>query len=321
MSEITLPTKAPGLDNVAVIGCGVIGRSWATVFARAGAKVRVYDARSDAAATVPDKVFDAVEALGYGEETAREVAHRISPVQSLEEALDGAGYAQESVAEDVALKRRLYEEMDKVAPASCILASSCSSIPPAEFLGGLAGERRALIAHPFNPPHLIPLVELVPAPRTADAILDDAGALIRAVGMVPVNVRKPFPGFIGNRLQAAVINEAMHLVAEGVASPEDIDVTLSIGLGRRWALMGPFETMDLNADQGIAEYMNKFGGAYAAMGKELCVTGGWSDEAIGKVISARRNNVAVEDLGARRSWRDRALAMLNSLIEKEVTRS
>lgn len=316
MAEVDQSLKVLGHENVAVIGCGVIGRSWATVFARAGANVRVYDAVADAAATVPEKIREDLSGLGLDAGEVEAVVTRIVPAGSLEDAVAGAGWVQESVAEEAAIKRNLFEALDPAAPEDCILASSCSSIPPADFLGGLAGERRALIVHPFNPPHLIPLVELVASPKTAGETVERAKATIEAVGMVPVDVLKPVVGFIGNRLQAAVINEAMHLVADGVASPEDIDATLSIGLGRRWALMGPFETMDLNADGGVGEYMAKFGEAYAAMGAELHVGEGWPGQAVTKVVSARRRALSIDQLPARRAWRDQALMKLNRLVDE-----
>ncbi|MCW3836964.1 3-hydroxyacyl-CoA dehydrogenase [Sphingomonas canadensis] len=306
--------------RVAIIGCGVIGRSWAVVFARAGAEVRLYDQNGDAAQRAPAVIAETLRGQGMKAAEVRAIEAALLPVDSLAEALGGAQYAQESIAETVAAKRAIFEQMDAVAPRECILASSCSSIPPAEFLGGLAGEWRSLIAHPFNPPHLIPLVELVPAPGTAEKVVARARRLLAGFGQHPVLLHKPVEGFIGNRLQAAVVSEIMHLIGEGVASPADIDACLRLGLGLRWAMMGPLETMDLNADGGIADYIGKFGKDYQALSRKLGIAEPWREEAVAAAIESRRAALPIAALRKRMGWRDRNLLRLRQLLEAPARR-
>ncbi|WP_374596535.1 3-hydroxyacyl-CoA dehydrogenase [Sphingosinicella sp.] len=301
--------------NIAIVGCGVIGRSWAIVFARAGANVRLFDEIPGVAAGTVSRIASLLTEQGVSNDSAQQMISRLVPAETLDSALEGANYVQESTTESVHAKHAVFQAMDALALDDCILASSCSSIPPSEFLGGLRGERRMLIAHPFNPPHLIPLVELVPSPATADAVLARAREILSRHGQHPVIVRKPVPGFIGNRLQAAVVNEMMHLVDEDVASPSDIDDCLRLGLGLRWALMGPFETMDLNADNGIADYIAKFGTDYQAIGTLLGCGAPWTSSAINAVIAARRAALPLEDLWKRMNWRDRRLLQLREIFD------
>ncbi|MCC5868837.1 MAG: 3-hydroxyacyl-CoA dehydrogenase, partial [Gammaproteobacteria bacterium] len=171
--------------------------------------------------------------------------------------------------------------------------------------------------HPFHPAYLMPLVELVPSEWTSETVIERARAFHSSLGQVPVVVRKEVDGYVGNRLQAAVVNEAMFLVGQGVISPADLDATLRWGLGLRWALMGPFETMDLNADNGIGEYMTKFGHVYQAMGAALGVQETWTRDAIAKVAESRRAEVPTQDLPARRRWRDRMLFATRALMNNQ----
>jgi 3-hydroxyacyl-CoA dehydrogenase len=301
--------------KIAIIGCGVIGRSWAIVFARAGAEVRLFDTLPGAAKQAIAKARHSLRALGMGNAECRRIAGRMRAATTMREAFDDAVYAQESVPETLEAKRAIFRQMDEAAPLSCILSSSCSSIPPADFMADLAGEKRCLVAHPFNPPHVIPLVELVAAPATAKKTIAAASHLLSECGQHPVLLHRPIRGFIGNRLQAAVVNEIMHLIGEGVASPADIDTCLRLGLGLRWSLMGPLETMDLNADGGIADYISKFGHDYQSLGRELGCREPWRETAIGNAISSRRASLRLENLGKRMKWRDRNLMRLREFLE------
>lgn len=299
-------------ERIAVIGTGVIGRSWAMLFARTGAEVRLFDARPGAA----DETQRGIVAALPGDAGANEA--RIKACSTLGDALDGAHYAQESIREDPSEKRVILGEMGAVSGDDCILASSCSAIMPADFIEGLPAERRTLIAHPFNPPHLIPLVEIVPSVGTDPDIVERAREVLRSIGQHPVTLQKPVTGYVGNRLQAALVNESIRLAAEGAMSMADIDATVSIGLARRWCLMGPFETMDLNADGGIGEYLGKYRGAYAEIIGTLCVTEPWETEWIERLDALRRSAVPFDQLSQRRDWRDRALAKLAQYLTEEV---
>ena len=300
------------MDQIAIVGTGLIGRAWAIVFARAGHAVRLWDA--DAAAvtaamrTIADTLADLRQA-GLIDEDATLVVRRIEAAPTLELALDGAGYAQESTSEDAAVKREVFARLDAAAPAACILASSTSSIPASAFTAGLPGRHRCLVAHPVNPPHLVPVVELVPAPWTAPGVIDGARQLLAAAGQVPVIVRREIPGFLINRLQASLLREAWRLVAEGYCSVEDLDRCVRDGLGLRWAFMGPFETIDLNAPGGVRDYAARYGAAWHALLRDTRYEP-WSDALIESVDAERRAVLPRADLGARSAWRDRRLMAL-----------
>jgi L-gulonate 3-dehydrogenase len=205
-------------QRVAIIGMGLIGRAWATVFARAGCDIAVYD-------TNPE----------------------IRTVETLAAALEGADLVQENTPETLEAKLAIFAELDKLALPDAILASSSSAIVASRFTDKLAGRHRCLIAHPVNPPHLIPLVELVGAPWTSPETIERARQIYTEVGQVPIVVKREIDGFILNRLQAVLLSEAFRLVEGGYVTPQDLDHTLKDGLGLRWSFMGPFETIELNA--------------------------------------------------------------------------
>ncbi len=301
---------------IAIVGCGFIGRAWAIVFARAGHPVRLYDSGEDAVAlalgAIDVSLADLVRAGLL--DAAAPVRARLTGCAALAEALAGAAFVQESVFEQRELKARLFAELDAAAAADAILASSTSAIPASEFTAGLAGRHRCLVAHPGNPPYLLPVVELVPSPWTAPEIVDRAHALYAAAGQVPVRLSREIPGFVMNRLQAGVVCEAMHLVAEGIMSPDDIDKVMRHSLGLRWSFMGPFETMDLNAPGGFQDYFDRYRIPYAKLGRTLGVANEWQKPAVEQVLAERRGKVPRERLAERREWRDRRLMALRKHI-------
>src|SRR5262249_20259952 len=156
-------------------------------------------------------------------------------------------------------------ELDRLAAPDAILASSTSTIVASRFTEKLKGRSRCLVAHPVNPPHLVPLVELVGAPWTSPKVIAKAKALYQAVGQVAIVVKKEVDGFILNRLQAVLLAEAFRLVEGGYVTPQDLDKTLKDGLGLRWSFMGPFETIELNAPGGIPDYCGRYGGPLSAL--------------------------------------------------------
>ena len=297
--------------KVALIGSGLIGRGWAIVFARAGYDVALYDAEPAALDTAFASIevsladLEAMEMIA----SAAHVRGRMATASSLAEALDGAVYAQESVFEDQDVKHQVFLEMDAAAAADVVLGSSCSAIPGSRFLD-VAGRHRCLIAHPVSPPYLVPLVELVPTPWTSAETVARCRRLMEEVGQVPILVNQEVYGFVLNRLQAALVNEAMALVDHGVASPDDVDKSIRDGLGVRWCFMGPFETMDLNADGGFVDYTGRYGGSYQAMGAELEVDRPWSQAALETIEEARRALTPGQSVPERQAWRDRRLMAL-----------
>jgi L-gulonate 3-dehydrogenase len=295
---------------VAIVGTGLVGAGWAIVFARAGLKVKIFDANPE----ITRKAVPLIEAQlaglrrhGLIDEEPATVLARITPVATLAEAVDGVAYVQESVLERVEVKRQLMVELDALASPDMVVGSSTSGIPGSAFALGLAISPRVLIAHPVNPPYLVPVVELVPSAETATSTVDFADALMRAVGQAVVHVRKEVEGFVLNRLQAVLLREAWALVQEGVATCEDVDKTVRDGLGWRWSFMGPFETIDLNAPGGVADYAVRLGPLYQRIAHSRSHETPWDADLIGQVESQRREHLSQPDLDSRRAWRDERL--------------
>lgn len=297
---------------VAVVGAGLVGAGWAIVFARAGHEVRIYDGSADIRDRVLSDIKGNLVDLQSFEliESADEVAARISVCDILAEAVDGVSYVQESVFETIPVKTEITAALDEVCAPEVVIGSSSSGIPASDFTEEITGRHRCLIAHPVNPPYLVPLVELVPAPWTDAAAVDFTHALMTAVGQTPIRITREVEGFVLNRLQGALLNEAWALFEEGYASAEDIDKTVADGLGLRWSFMGPFQTIDLNAPGGVADYAARLGPLYHSVAQSRKKPQPWSEALISKVDSERRAALKSEDLAARRDWRDRRLMAL-----------
>lgn len=295
--------------NIAVVGSGLIGQAWAIVFARGGHQVRMWDGDPKAVETgirlIAGQVADLKEA-GLIDDP-RALLARISGCQTLEEVLDGAEYVQENLPERVEMKKDIFGRMDKIASPTCVLASSTSSIPASAFTEELAGRARCLIAHPVNPPYLVPVVEICGAPWTDAKVIQQTWDVMESVGQKPVKIHKELQGFILNRLQGALLREAFKLVEQGYVDPDGLDVTVRDGLGLRWSFMGPFETIDLNAPDGLADYARRFGNMYQSIAEEQTSTAPWSDALIDRLEAARRDLLPKDQLLARRLWRDRRL--------------
>jgi len=316
------PKDLLGGRPVAVIGAGLVGAGWAIVFARAGLDVRVYDANRSATDSALSLIADQLKELSaFGlVDDPEEVAAHVKPVYRLADAVDGAAYAQESVLELVDVKRRIMQDLEQAAPPDLVIGSSSSGIPASAFIQGLKIASRVLIVHPVNPPYLVPVVELVPSPETSRATIDFADSLMRALKRSVVHVRKEVQGFVLNRLQAALLREAWALVEDGVASCEDIDRTVRDGLGWRWSFMGPFETIDLNAAGGIADYAVRLGPLMHEIARSRSHEEPWSQELISKVEAERRQLLSQDALPSRRAWRDRLLMALAARRQAEPER-
>jgi 3-hydroxyacyl-CoA dehydrogenase len=296
---------------VAIVGAGLVGSGWALVFARAGYPVAVYDPSPEVRARVlPWARQSLAELEGAGLVDAHEdVLARITLHDTLQGAMAGAFYVQESVYETVAAKTEACHAIDAVMPADAVVGSSSSGIPASKFTEGCANRDRFLIAHPVNPPHLVPVVELVPAPWTAPEVVGLVADLMQRVKQVPVRLTREIDGFVLNRLQGVLLNEAWALYEEGIASLADIDATIAHGLGLRWSFMGPFETIDLNAPGGIEDYAARLRGLYAGMVRTP-PPGPWPDAVVAKATAERRAALSVDDLAERRAWRDAVLGRL-----------
>lgn len=300
------------METAAIIGAGLIGRAWAMVFARAGWTVHLYDATAGQVSAAQNFIAVSLaeqEAMGLVDE-AKAATARILPVSTLEDAVAGAAWVQENLPEILALKQEVFTALDRAAAPATVLASSTSAIPASQFTEDLPGRARCLVAHPVNPPHLVPVVELCGAPWTTRATIDRAYAVMSAIGQVPVVVKRELQGFILNRLQGALLTEAMRLVGEGYISPADLDKTISAGLGLRWSFLGPFATIELNAPGGVADYCARYAEFYRNLARTPAGPESWSAANAAHVADAMGNSFDATQRDARMQWRDRRLMAL-----------
>jgi 3-hydroxyacyl-CoA dehydrogenase len=300
------------MPRIAIIGSGLIGRAWAMVFARAGWDVAMYDSVDGAA----DKALGLV-AEGLGElskhglvDDSKGSAARVRAAKSVADALDGASFVQENVPETLDAKRAIFAELDHLAAPDVILASSSSAIVPSLFAENLPGRARILVAHPVNPPHLVPIVELVGAPFTAPETIARAKEVYESVKQVPIVVRREIEGFVLNRLQGALLAEAFRLVGEGYVSPQDLDKTIKDGLGLRWSFMGPFSTIELNAPGGIADYCARYTGFYKRLQAKPAGVEVFEDANVATILNEWGKQATPEQLAELTRWRDQRLAAL-----------
>ena len=298
--------------TIAIVGSGLVGSGWAIVFARAGFPVALYDRAPGAAeralSAIGDRLAD-LKAAGLIDDPAG-IHARIRIASGLADAVREARYIQESVLEDVAVKQSVMSEIDAVIGPDTWVGSSSSGIAASLYTEHVACRSRCLVAHPVNPPYLAPIVELVPAPWTAPETMRGVRALMEQVGQAPVEMTREAEGFILNRLQGVLLMEAWKLVEEGLASVADVDRTVSQGLGLRWAFMGPFETIDLNAPGGVADYAARLKGLYCRVAVSRTEHTPWSEALIAKVEAERRQVLPADELAARGAWRDRRLMAL-----------
>lgn len=308
---------------VTLVGAGVIGRGWIRVFAGAGVQVRLYDQDPKQGPTTlawleKDLALDEAEGfIAKGEGAA--ILGRVSVVNDLAAALKGADYVQESAPERLEVKQAVYRELDRLADPQTILASSTSALDIGEIAGGLPGERRCVMAHPFNPPHVLPVVEMLGTPKTDPAVLEQACAWLKNCGQVPVRMKRYIRGFLGNRIQSALIREAMYLVESGVADPEAVDAVIRDGLALRWATIGNFGANHANADEGIEQYFGRYGEAYYAMFADLKTENPKFDQPtlrkIGEMVNRREGVKSVAELLRRRDVMVKKLRRMKAEME------
>jgi carnitine 3-dehydrogenase len=296
--------------KVAVIGSGVIGASWAVCFLACGLDVTAWDPAPGAAERLREQVarqWPGAEALGLADGASQ---HRLQFCAKLAEAVEGAQFVQESGPERVDLKRALFAELDAAAKPGVVLASSSSGIPASEFQGACRYPGRVLIGHPFNPPHLIPLVEVVGGMQTTPESVQAAMEFYRAMGKRPIHIRKELKGFVTNRLQAALWREAYGLVHAGVATVEDIDTAIANGPGLRWALLGPFATQSISGGAGgMAHLLEHLGPAMDGYWETLLPTR-MTEEVKAAVLAGVQKEMAGWDLAAVERERDELLVAL-----------
>ena len=310
---MTAKASTPDSGAIAVVGGGSIGVAWAVVFARSGRPVQLLEPDKERRRACMPEVrdrLDGLSAAGLIDESADVIAGRVSLSDRTESALLGAVHVQECAPENLELKRSIFVELDALAPPGTTLASSSSTIPCSAIAGDLAGKDRCMIAHPGNPPYLLPIVELVPAPFTSDVTIDRVESLMRSAKMSPVRVRSEIEGFVFNRLQGALLREAYCLVRDQIITPRDLDKVVTAGLGRRWSVIGPFATAELNTRGGISAHAQRLGPAYARMGAERGQDDPWTESLVSRVAADIHAELPPELWESHVRRRDQALIAL-----------
>lgn len=264
--DVSDPTSP--VTQVAALGGGLIGRSWTALFLAAGKSVTLFDPDPDPDPAAETQVRQAAEhawpvlrELGVTDAPARHTD--LTVCSDARSAVEGAQFVQESVPERIALKHELYAAVEPALAADAVVASSASGLTLSELQGGWRSPGRFVLGHPFNPPHLMPLVEVMGNGRTDPGVVERARAFYESVGKVTIEVKREVPGHVANRLQAALWREAVHLVNEGVASVVDVDTAVSSGPGLRWAAMGPTQLFHLGAnEEGLAAFCERYADSF-----------------------------------------------------------
>ncbi|MCY0093803.1 3-hydroxyacyl-CoA dehydrogenase NAD-binding domain-containing protein [Hoeflea ulvae] len=296
--------------HLVVLGAGSIGVSFAAVFRDAGFSVTICDpdpARRDAAVEAVDAQKAAIRLANL----EKGGAGPLSVVASADDVLAKAALVIEAGPERLEAKQAIFATLLARAAPDTILATASSAIPMSRILPDPADQARCLVAHPVNPPAVLRLIELCPAPATTAAAMERAASLFDQAGFRAVRLGHEIEGFVLNRLQGAVLREAYRLVDGGVIGAEDLDAVMRLGLGPRWALSGPFETAELNTPGGIRAHAARMGPAYKAMGEARGETGcTWSEQLVSQVEAERRAIMPLEALPQRANWRVKAVARL-----------
>jgi 3-hydroxybutyryl-CoA dehydrogenase len=231
----------PGRARIAVVGGGLMGHGIAQVFACAGHSVRITDPNAEARSRVLPRIGANLDDLGL----ERESLSRVEVHESVIDTVARADWVIEAAPEDLTLKQAIFEQIERAAPVAAILASNTSVIPITQIMANVARKERGLGTHWWNPPYLVPLVEVVRTSQTSDATVAATMRLLESVGKRPVEVKKDIAGFVGNRLQHALWREAIALVAEGVCDAETVDTVVKSSFGARLAVLGPLENADM----------------------------------------------------------------------------
>lgn len=253
MTTQTFDQKKSALSpyqNVTVIGAGAIGLSWTALFLANDLSVTVNDPRTDIKEVTLkgiEEISSTLKALGYD---ISDLTNKLYFEKDLEKAVKDANLIQENGPENIAFKQDLYAQIEANLKPTALVLSSSSGIPATVFTEKMKDAGRVLIGHPFNPPHLIPLVEIVPGKRTSKEAVADAVQFYTAIGKSPIVIEKEIPGFVANRLQSALFRESIYLVSQGIVSMENLDQIVSNSIGLRWAAAGPFKTFTLGGGPG-----------------------------------------------------------------------
>ncbi|MEM0294126.1 MAG: 3-hydroxyacyl-CoA dehydrogenase family protein [Saccharolobus sp.] len=256
------------IRKVSVIGAGIIGAGWATLLSTKGYKTFLYTEKKETLEKGLEKIrgyLNVLKEVGMLNDPIDEYMKNITPTIELNEAINDTDFVIEAIIEDYEAKKKLFNQLDNKLSKDVVIASSTSGLLMTEIQKAmLKYPERGVIAHPWNPPHLLPLVEIVPGEKTSKETLDKTRSFMESLDRIVVVLKKEVPGFIGNRLAFALFREAVNLVDEGVATVEDIDKVMTSAIGLRWAFMGPFLTYHLGGGEGGIEYFFSKGFGYGA---------------------------------------------------------
>jgi 3-hydroxyacyl-CoA dehydrogenase len=310
--------KVENIRKVACVGAGTIGHSWATLFAQKGYSVNLYDVKDELVQNglrlIKGNLERLVENKIIGKAEADSAFGRIKGTTNLADAVKDVEFVQESAPEDYGVKKKIFKEVDEVARPDTILSSSSSGLLMTEIQKVTENPGRCVISHPFNPPHIMPLVEIVKGEQTSDETVNLDREFMLKLGKRPVVLKKEAVGYIANRLQMALLREAISIVGKGIASATDVDTAVSAGPGLRWALMGPFKVFNLASPGGLEEMFIKFGPAIEPMFKCLD-TSLPSLEARKKCVEDIKKELAGKDAEELKQWRGAKLFGELKLLE------
>jgi len=302
------------MDKIGICGGGLIGASWALGFSSSKYKVFVHDNNKK----VRDKFLEILKSLYEDLSIIKnisfdEIESNIIICDTIEEICTDSTLFQESIIEDLELKKAIFIELEKFSNKETILASSSSYLLPSKISSQIIHKNRCIVAHPALPPHVVPFVEICPSEKTSDVTIQKAKKIYKSAEYIPIVLKKEIEGFVLNRLQGALLNEAVRLHEEGYASIEDIDVSLKHALGIRWAFLGPFEIMDLNAPGGIKDSFTRYRPGIKNLAEQQNSIPDYSDNYILKLEKEQRLRLKSSDRDNRIKKRNKLIALVRKL--------
>ena len=302
------------MQRIAVVGGGLIGQGWAIVFAQAGFTVAIYDPSEDVRKTVRNTIKQRIAEMVSAELVTailgEKMLEQLTVAHSLEEAVDGVIYVQENGPEQIEIKKKLTAELDAFVSPDVPIGSSTSGISASRYCEELSGRHRCLVVHPINPPHLIPAVEIVPSPWTEKSIITKVDEIMRNCSRETILLNKEIDGFVVNRLQGALLEEAFRLVGSGIVSAADLDKAIADGLGLRWSFMGPMKTIHLNAPGGVADYVERYAKMYQGFDLHADTDNSWHRVTRETLTAELETAIPTDDIPAAQAERDKKLMAL-----------
>ena len=303
------------MNKIGICGAGLIGASWAIGFANAGFKSFVHDSNQDSLKNfekISDQLLQDIKILDPKVEPEK-IKSNIILGCNIEEICKDSILIQESIIEDLEAKKQIFKELDKLSSKQTILASSSSYLLISKISELVEHRNRCINAHPALPPHVVPFVEVVGSDHTSKEIVESAINIYKSANYAAIVVNKETEGFVLNRLQGALLNEAVRLHEGGYASMEDIDIALKHALGIRWAFMGPFEIMDLNAPEGIKDSFSRYKNGIQNLAKEQNSVPEYSEEYLNKLEYEQRNRLSYSERSIRIEKRNKMIALIRKL--------